>query len=354
MLNILIALFMFAVLIAIHELGHFVAAKLCGVQVNEFAVGMGPAIVKKKFGETLYSIRWIPMGGYCAMEGEDAESENPRAFTRAKTWKKIIILVAGAFMNFVLGIVIIFTLFVTATGFNMPTIGGFIPGYENENCGLQAGDIVYEVNGSPIYTFGNLAQFLDRAGDVVDFEVERDGQRIVLQEVYLPRQLKTNTEGITSNLRGIYIGQATFEADFGNVLKFTWWNTLDFVRLIYMSILDLVSGALKVTDMSGAVGIVDTIAQVGEASEDVEAATLNISYLAALITINLGVMNLLPLPALDGGRIFFILANQVYFTFTKKNVPVKYEAIFHGTGMVLLLLLMLVVTVSDISRIINR
>lgn len=354
MINIMIAMFMFSILIGVHEFGHYAAAKLCGVKVNEFAIGMGPAIIQKQKGETLYSLRWIPAGGYCAMEGEDVDSDSPRAFTRAKTWKKIVILVAGAFMNFVLGFLIIFVLFVTAAGFAMPTVDNFIEGYNNESCGLQSGDIVLEINGHPIYTYGNMAQFLDRAGDTIDFVVERKGETVVLSDVHLPRQMKIDENGITTNLRGITLGIAEYEASMENILKFTWWNCLDFVRLVYMNLLDLITGVLSPTDMSGPVGIVDSIAQVGEASETVEAATLNISYFAALITINLGVMNLLPLPALDGGRIFFILANSVYFFFTKKNVPIKYEAYFHGAGLVLLLGMMAVVTVSDIGRIMNR
>lgn len=354
MFNILIAVVMFGILIGVHEFGHFAAAKLCGVQVNEFSIGMGPAVFQKQKGETMYSLRWIPAGGYCAMEGEDADSDNPRAFGRAKTWKKIVILVAGAFMNFVLGYLIIFALFVTASGFAMPTVGGFIEGYENENSGLQPNDIVYAVNGHPVYTFGNMAQFLDRAGDVIDFEVERDGVRMELNDIYLPKQQKMDETGAISNLRGIYIGQAIFEANLDNILKFTWYNALDFVRLVYMNLLDLISGALSPTDMSGPIGIVDSIAQVGEASETISDASQNISYFAALITINLGVMNLLPLPALDGGRIFFILGDSIFYRFTKKNVPVKYEAYFHGAGLLLLLGMMALVTVSDIGRIINR
>lgn len=354
MFNILIAMVMFGILVGVHEFGHFAAAKLCGVQVNEFSIGMGPAIIQKKKGETMYSLRWIPAGGYCAMEGEDADSDNPRAFGRAKTWKRIVILVAGAFMNFVLGYLIIFVLFATATGFLMPTIGGFIDGYDNENSGLQPNDIIYAINGHPIYTFGNMAQFLDRAGDTIDFEVERDGVRMELNNVYLPRQLKMDENGNASNLRGIYIGQARFNPTMENIFLFTWYNTLDFARLVYMNLLDLITGVLSPTDMSGPIGIVDSIAQVGEASESVADASLNISYFAALITINLGVMNLLPLPALDGGRIFFILGNSIYFKFTKKNIPIKYEAYFHGAGLLLLLGLMAVVTVSDIGRIMNR
>lgn len=215
-------------------------------------------------------------------------------------------------------------------------------------------DTVYSINGHPIYTFGNMAQFLDRAGDTIDFEVIRDGMLIEINDVYLPRQEKTEENGSTSYLRGIYIGQDFHEATTANIFRFTWYNTLDFVRLIYMNLLDLITGVLSPTDLSGPVGIVDSIAQVGEASEDVAEASQNLSYFAALITINLGVMNLLPLPALDGGRVFFILCNSVYYQFSKKNVPIKYEAYFHGAGLVLLLGMMLIVTYADIGRIINR
>lgn len=354
MFYILLALVIFSILIGVHEFGHFAAAKLSGVKVNEFSIGMGPAIFQKQKGETMYSLRWIPAGGYCAMEGEDEDSDNPRAFGRAKTWQKVFILVAGAFMNFILGYLIILVLFSTGTGFIMPTLGGFTEGYNNEDCGLQTNDIIYAVNGSPIYTFGNFAQFLYRAGDTFDVEVERDGVRMEIFDVHLPLQEKVDAEGNVTRLRGIYIGQAYFEPTFKNTLLFTWYNTLDFVRLVYMNLLDLITGVLKPTDMSGAIGIVDSIAQVGEASQDVTEASVNISYFVALITINLGVMNLLPLPALDGGRIFFILANSVIYQCTKKNVPVKYEAYFHGAGLVLLLCLMGVVTFADISRILNR
>lgn len=354
MINIFIALVMFGILVGIHEFGHFAAAKFCGVKVNEFSIGMGPAIFQKQKGETMYSLRWIPAGGYCAMEGEDSESDNPRAFSRAKTWKKILILIAGATMNFLLGFLIIFVLFVTASGFIMPTIGDFMDGYDNETSGLLPNDIIYAVNGHPIYTYGNLAQFLDRAGDTIDFEVERDGVRMELNQVSLPRQEKIDENGNTTNYRGIIIGRAVFEASFENIMLFTWYNTLDFVRLVYMNLLDLITGVLSPTDMSGPVGIVDSIAQVGESSETAGDALVNISYFAALITINLAVMNLLPLPALDGGRIFFILADGIYYQFTKKNVPPKYEIYFHGAGLILLLGMMALVTISDIGRILNR
>ncbi len=353
-MTIIIAILMFSILIGIHEFGHFAAAKLLGVQVNEFAIGMGPALWKKQGKETLYCLRAFPIGGYCAMEGEDAESPNPRSLFCAAPWRRFIILAAGSFMNLVLGYIIILILFSQAVGFFMPTIDGFIDGYDTDNKGLEAGDIVYKVDSHPIYTYGNLSMLLATAGDTVTFEVERDGQRITLKDVYLPRQEKTDEEGNVTNLRGITLGREVFEASLGNKLLFSWYYSLDLGRMVYMNLLELVRGSLSITEMSGAVGIVDSINQVGQQAEDTEEAAFNITYFAALITINLGLMNLLPLPALDGGRIFFLVINEAFFKVSKRKIPVKYEGYFHATGMVLLLTLMVVVTYSDISRILTR
>lgn len=353
-MTIIIAIFMFSILIGIHEFGHFAAAKSQGVQVNEFAIGMGPALWQKQGKETLYSLRAFPIGGYCAMEGEDTDSVNPRSFNRAKPLSKFLILVAGSTMNLILGYLIIFVLFTSADGFYMPTIDGFIEGYGTENIGLEAGDIVYEVDGHPIYNYGNLGELLGRAGDIVSFEVERNGERLFLEDISIPRQERVEEDGQISNYRGITIGLEVFDNTFGNTVLFSWYNTLDFARMIYMNLLDLISGALSITDMSGAVGIVDSISQVGAQAEDTAEATFNISYFGALITINLGLMNLLPLPALDGGRILFLVVNETVFKVSKRRIPTKFEGYFHAVGMAVLLTLMVVVTYSDISRILAR
>lgn len=354
MFMILVAILIFGILIGIHEFGHFAAAKSLGVQVNEFAIGMGPALWQKQGKETLYSLRAFPIGGYCAMEGEDEESPSPRSFSGAKSWRKFVILAAGSFMNLVLGFLIILVLFSTATGFYMPTIDGFMEGYDTEHRGIESGDVVFAVDGHPIYNYSNLGTLLGRAGDTVSLEVERDGQRLKLDQVYLPRQEKVDEEGNLTNYRGITIGQKVFEATAANTIRFSWYNTLDFARMVYMNLLDLISGSLSITEMSGAVGIVDSISQVEQQAEDAAEATFNVSFFAALITINLGIMNLLPLPALDGGRIFFLLVNEVVFFLAKRKIPVKYEGYFHAAGIVMLLTLMAVVTYADIARIMAR
>ena len=280
---VVIAVLIFGVLIATHELGHFATAKLLGVQVNEFAVGMGPALWKKEKGETLYSIRALPIGGYCAMEGEDEESDNPRAFGRASGWKKIVILCAGAFMNFLTGFVLILILFSQATGFVLPTIDGFLEGYGVED-------------------------------------------------------------------RGISVGREIIPATLGSKLLYSWYNSLDFVRTVWISLGDLVSGVVGLRDLSGPVGIVTTISQVGTQSETVGDAVYNILYLSALIAVNLAVMNLLPLPALDGGRIFFLFLNGLLFGLFRRKIDPKYEGYVHMAGLALLLTLSLAVTFSDVGK----
>ena len=347
---VVIAVLIFGVLIATHELGHFATAKLLGVQVNEFAVGMGPALWKKEKGETLYSIRALPIGGYCAMEGEDEESDNPRAFGRASGWKKIVILCAGAFMNFLTGFVLILILFSQATGFVLPTIDGFLEGYGVEDSGLQPGDVVYSLDGHRIYNYNNLTFFLGRAGDTLDFVVLRDGEKVRLDGVEMPLQARTDEEGKTTYLRGISVGREIIPATLGSKLLYSWYNSLDFVRTVWISLGDLVSGVVGLRDLSGPVGIVTTISQVGTQSETVGDAVYNILYLSALIAVNLAVMNLLPLPALDGGRIFFLFLNGLLFGLFRRQIDPKYEGYVHMAGLALLLTLSLAVTFSDVGK----
>ena len=179
---IVIAIIAFGVLIGIHEFGHFIAAKSLGVKVNEFSIGMGPAIFKRQKGETLYALRILPIGGYCAMEGEDEETDDPRCFSRQRGWKKIIILAAGSFMNFLLGLVLVLVIFSQAAGFNAPVISGFTENnpYEGENA-LQVGDEIYSVDGHRIYFTGNFSLYLSRnSSQVYDIVVIRDGERVEL------------------------------------------------------------------------------------------------------------------------------------------------------------------------------
>lgn len=346
---IILAIIFFGVLIAIHEFGHFSAAKLLGVKVNEFAIGMGPAIVKKQKGETLYSLRCLPIGGYCAMEGEDEDTGDPRSFTIQPGWKKFIILVAGSFMNFLLGLVIVLIIYSSAAGFYSPVIAGFVDGcpYEGETA-LQTGDELYKIDGHRIYFASNVSTILSRGGETHDIVVIRDGEKVELKDFTLtPREY----EGYTTPMYGFTFEME--EATFWSTLKYSWYNTLDFVRTVWFALSDLVAGAVGVDELTGPVGIVDLINDVGQSAESTKMALSDIAYLGAFIAVNIAVMNLLPLPALDGGRVFFLILNGIVHLVSKRRIPARYEGYVHAAGMVLLLGLSAYVMYNDIARLIR-
>lgn len=349
---IVIAIIAFGILIGIHEFGHFVAAKSLGVKVNEFSIGMGPAIFKRQKGETLYALRCLPIGGYCAMEGEDEETEDPRCFTKQRAWKRIIILCAGSFMNFLLGFVLVVIIFSQAGGFNAPVISSFTENnpYQGENA-LQVGDEIYSVDGHRIYFTGNFSLYLSRGADTTyDIVVIRNGEKVELNDFKLePYEQADGTVAYG-------LAFSTDPATFGNVIKYSWYTTIDFVRQVWLALSDLVSGLVGLDDMAGVVGIVDMINDVGSQTaqdEGIGIALMDVGYLVAFIAVNLAVMNMLPIPALDGGRVLFVLINAVVRLFTRRSIPARYEGYVHTAGFVLLIGLMVVVMYNDISRLIT-
>ena len=350
MLYIVVGILIFGALIAVHEFGHFITAKLFGVRVNEFSIGMGPALLHRQRGETEYSLRLFPVGGYCAMEGEDEDSEDPRAFGSAKLWKKVIILCAGAFMNFLAGLVMLLFLYRPMADAYL----GPVEGYGTENCGLQAGDILLSVDGKEVTRLGQARTLLSEGGDTVTLVVERDGQRVDLGEVYLPFQSRTADDGTTTRIRGILVGGAKVQGTVMGRLEYAWDEAVYFAKVVWLGLRELVSGSLSLRDMSGPVGIVDTMNQVGSQSSTVQAGLINVVYLGALIAVNLAVMNLLPLPALDGGRVFFLVLNGVLYALFKKKIDPKYEGYVHMIGLFLLLGLMAVVTLSDVGKLFGK
>ncbi len=351
MLYILLAILIFGLLIFTHELGHFMAAKLFGVRVNEFSVCMGPAIWKKTVGETTYALRCIPIGGYCAMEGEDETSEDPRAFTSAKAWKRAIILAAGAAMNFVTGILVLVVMYSTVSGFNVPVIADFYPDCPLESeTGLHVGDELYRIDGRRVYQYSNVGTLLSRnTTGVYDLVVRRDGKLVELSDFPMQKQAYTQ-DGQTVYLYGLYFGSE--EKTASTVVKHAWYGALDFARMVWMSLEDLVQGMVSLDDVSGPVGIVSTIAETGKASETSTAAAMNIAYLGAFIAVNLAVMNLLPIPALDGGRIFFLLITWVLEKLLRRKLDPKYEGYIHAAGMILLLAFIAFVSLKDIWKLI--
>ena len=349
---ILAAILIFGVLIAVHELGHFAAAKLCGVRVNEFSIGMGPLIWRKQKGETQYSLRALPVGGYCAMEGEDEDTGDERSFVRQGFWKKLIILAAGSFMNFLTGVVILLVLYTGAAVFFTDQISGFAEGFplEGED-GLMVGDIFYKIDGYRTYLRGDASLFLSyHTGDTIDLVVLRDGEKVVLNDFPMTRRTYASNEGGTYTGFGLYVGAHAEEATLGNKLKYTWNTAKDFVQLVWFSLVQLFTGGASMEDLSGPVGIVSTITEVGSSAETARDAWSQIFYFAALLAVNLSVMNMLPIPALDGGRIFFLVVDAVSMLLFRRRVPEKYQTAVNTAGFVVLMGFMLLVTFHDVFK----
>ncbi len=353
MVYILAAILVFGVLIAVHELGHFMAAKACGVRVNEFSIGMGPALWKKQKGETQYSLRLFPVGGFCAMEGEEEDSDDPTALNNQGFWAKLLIFAAGAAMNFIAGLLIILVLYADAQAFYVPVVAGFADGCPLESAdGLQEGDRLLRIDGEKVYVYSDISLLmgLNKTG-AFDLQIERNGEVITLRDFTMERREYTDQNGKAYTGYGLYFGAE--EATLGRKLSYSWNNAMDFARLVRLSLQMLVTGQAGVKDLSGPVGIVSTMTQVGEQAATTRAAVENIAYLAALIAVNLAVMNLLPLPALDGGKIFFLVINAVSMLLFKKQIPAKYENYIHFAGLILLLALMAIITFSDVWKLIH-
>ncbi len=344
-MTIIFAILLFSLLIFVHELGHFVAAKASGVRVNEFSMFMGPAIFKKQVGETLYAIRCIPFGGYCAMEGENEDTDDPRAFFKAAWWKRLIILVAGSFMNLVAGFVLFAIVFAPVKEFITPVIESAEPGCTivSED-GLHIGDEILEVDGEKIYVQSDFSTLLFlNPGDTHDIVVRRDGKIVKLDNFVMETHLFPGEE---TERYGISFG--TKEATFGDKVELVWNSALNTVRNVRMSLQMIFTGRAGLSDMSGPVGIVGIMSDSADAAPSTWEAILNMLYIGAFLAINLAVMNLLPIPALDGGRVVGLILTTVIEAITRKKLSGKVEGYIHGAGMVLLLGLMALILFKDI------
>ncbi len=348
-MSIVFAIILFSLLIFVHELGHFATAKLFGVQVNEFSMFMGPAIYKKQKGETLYAIRCIPFGGYCAMEGEDSESDNPRSFQKAAWWKRLIILLAGAVMNFIAGFLLV-AIVNSCLQQVVPEVDFLRTGSTlAQEGGLKVDDVILEMDGREINSTLDFTEILQEDVSVTQFDVlvRRDGQEILLEDVtMIPQIFEANEEGEAGTFYGIQ--WKLRRLGFTDVITKTWEDCVYFVDLVWMSLGMLFSGEAGFMDMSGPVGIVSMMNETAQASETALDALLNLMYFGGFIAVNLGVMNLLPIPALDGGRAVCLLVTTAVESITKKKINPKYEGILHGVFLVILLGLTAVIMFKDI------
>lgn len=364
-MGIIIALLVFGILIFIHEFGHFFTAKLFNVQVNEFSLGMGPKLFSFSKGETKYSLRVFPIGGYCAMEGEDgSDGTNPRAFNTKPKWQRAIILVAGGAMNIIFGFIVMFGLTCAEPMTGTMQIAKFYEGSVsntsvNGGDALKENDVILEVNGKACHVTTDITtQFILDEDHIFDFLVKRDGKKIQLSGVSfntaaaddgtttiicdftlygvdnaLTHLFNTNGVGFWQHFGNVFVSLK-------NVAVEAYFNTVAFVKLVWTSLIELFSGKYGLTDLSGPIGTTSVIS---------EAASIGIEpflNIAVFITINLGIMNLLPLPALDGGRVLLLAIEAI----RRKPLSEKVEAAINAVGFTLLIGLVIVVAISDIIK----
>lgn len=440
---ILIGVLLFELIIFIHEFGHFITAKKSGIKVNEFSLGMGPKIFSFGKGETKYSLRIFPIGGFCAMEGEDEESPEPRAFNNAKVWKRMIVVIAGAVMNIILGFVLMFVVVVQQDAYSSTEVQSFTATSFSSCTGLRSGDVIKEINGYGISTsmdfnypistaelktvdgstleiykedcgnnlynmavslvqdknnklsdeqvskvnellskstneivkarskedaFSVYENYYKEINDVcgikdykvekiveketrkrytADILVERNGEEKLLKNVqFFTYTTKDNCDPQVS----IDFYVKPIEKTFGSVISQTFKQTISTCKMIYASLGGLLTGKFGLKDMSGPIGIASAVTTV--ASESLSSgfmsAVNSIIYVMMIITVNLGLFNMLPFPALDGGRFVFLIIEAI----RGKSVPRKVEAIVNGIGMGLLILLMILITANDIFKLI--
>ena len=347
LLTVLVAILCFGVIIMIHEAGHFFVAKKSGIKVIEFAIGMGPAIISKQRGETKYSLRCLPIGGYCAMEGEDDNSDDPRAFRSAAVWKRMLVTVAGATMNLILGFFLIILVTCLDTAITTTTIASFHENADGVDLSassqwLQVDDTFYSVDGLRIFTASDLSYALHNTdADTYNVVVEREGQRVEYQNVSFH-------DKETGGVLDFYVyGQ---KKTVGNVLTYTCKNFVSTARLIWISLFDLIRGKYGFKDLSGVVGIVDTTATYVKESKTFREACMTLFDLMSFITINVGIFNLIPFPALDGGRLVFLIIEAI----RRKQIPAKVEGMIHFVGLSALMVLMVAITFQDVFKIFTR
>ncbi len=335
-LYIILAILIFGVLILIHEGGHFLFARLFNVTVREFSIGMGPAIFSRKSKKTgiAYSLRLIPFGGYVSMVGEDEESEDENAFHRKRVWQRIIITAAGAAMNVIAGVLVMTILVSTVMTLGSTEIHSFQEESVSSESGLLVGDRIIKVGRTRVHTSNELVYEISRKGfEPIDLTIVRGGETLVVKDVAFPH---VQESGVTFGQPDFYVNAET--KTFGSVLKHSVCISYSTIKMVWDSLYDLLSGRYGFNAVSGPVGVTQAMTEAASRS------AADFIYLAVVITMNLGVMNLLPLPALDGGRLLFLIIEGIRRKPLSRNV----EGYIHFAGFVLLMILMVVIMAKDV------
>ncbi len=338
---------MFGFLIFIHEFGHYIFARIFKVKIDEFSIGMGPALVwydSKKTG-IRYKLAAFPLGGYVAMAGEDGESDDPNSFEKKPAWQRFVITLAGAAVNIIFGFIamLVLTMMIrvgnteVAEFANKDADGNSFE-VSSSDSGLMVGDVILEVEGKRVYIADELSYQIMRHGDKpIDLLVRRGDEEILIPDVVFP---KTENSGQVFGLVDFKVFEV--EKNFGRVMYFSWHKSVLIVRMCWESIIDLVTGRYTLAAVSGPVGISSAI---GEAAS---AGFASLLYIIVVISINLGFMNLLPIPALDGGRLIVLLVEMI----SRKKMPQKVEGMINSIALILLLILSVVIMIKDVIQLV--
>lgn len=340
-MSILIAILIFGIIVIFHELGHFLLAKANGIQVNEFSLGLGPTIVGFTKGETKYSIKLLPFGGACMMEGEDEASENPRAFPNKSVWARIAVVFAGPFFNFIMAFFVAIII-IGCVGYDKATISDVIDGYAAQEAGMQGGDTILSMNGHSIHFYREVSAYsMFHEGEEVTITYLRDGEKF--STLLTPKY----DEETGRYLYGFIGNYAREKGSFLKTIQYSFYEVRYWIDTTIQSLKLLVTGNYGLKDLSGPVGIVKNMGDVYEESVTTDGyyyAFLNMLNWVVLLSANLGVMNLLPIPALDGGRLVFLIIEAI----RGKRIDPEKEGMVHGIGIILLLALMGFVMFNDI------
>lgn len=339
--SIIIAIIIFSLIILFHELGHFLLAKANGIRVNEFSLGLGPTLIGFTKGETKYSIKLLPFGGACAMEGEDEDSPDERSFNNKNVWQRMSVVFAGPFFNFIMAFVLSIVV-VAVSGVSKPVISSVMDGYSAKNAGIEAGDTIVKLGNKRIHLFSEITFYMFvHAGEDVEVTYERNGERYeaVLKPTY-NEEYQRYMIGISSTYPE--------KTSFFETLKYSFYEVKYYIDTTLVSLKMLVTGKVSANELSGPIGIVSTIGETYEETSEAGflSAFLSMCSMCILLSANLGVMNLLPIPALDGGRLLFMIIEVI----RRKKIDPDKEGMVHFIGIILLLALMVIIMFNDIRK----
>lgn len=382
MITAIVTIVMFLVMVSLHEFGHYIVARLLDFKILEYAIGFGPAIFKKEKNSILYSIRVIPFGGYCKFEGEDEKSSDPRAFSNRPVWRRILVVAAGGVFNIILGFVIFMTILPSLSPASTKYVKSVVEHSYLQESGVMPGDEIIELDGKNISFYNDITLYTSnlKGDEKIDLKVKRDGKKLSFkispsEQKVIYNYLNEGVECISSvngnetkqlipysdtlirqdNLVGKSQTQVRYIIGFSpkqeeitafNIIPYAWDNTKFVVKLVYTSLWDMITGEVGVSQMSGPVGIVN---EVNNAVNQGRHSWIYVLNLMALLTINLGVFNLLPFPALDGGRLFFMIVELI----RRKPIPVEKEGMVHAIGMLLLFALIIFISFSDVMKLVG-